>query len=58
MLCPGPNWKNITGMGNILRHAYHRVEDAILWKAIKNDLPVLYTSVSESLAAFGGQDEA
>jgi uncharacterized protein with HEPN domain len=24
ILCPGPDWKGFMGMGNILRHAYHR----------------------------------
>jgi uncharacterized protein with HEPN domain len=24
VLCPGPDWKGFMGMGNILRHGYHR----------------------------------
>ena len=26
-LCDGPDWKGWTGMGTILRHAYHRIDD-------------------------------
>lgn len=31
ILCPGPDWKGFCGMGDILRHGYHRVDDQIVW---------------------------
>jgi uncharacterized protein with HEPN domain len=34
-------WKDIAGIGNILRHDYQRVDAAIIWKAIRDDLPRL-----------------
>jgi uncharacterized protein with HEPN domain len=34
-------WKDIAGIGNILRHDYQRVDASIIWKAIKDDLPPL-----------------
>jgi uncharacterized protein with HEPN domain len=34
-------WKDIAGIGNILRHDYQRVEASIIWKAVKDDLPSL-----------------
>lgn len=34
-------WKDIAGIGNILRHDYQRVDAAIVWKAVKDDLPPL-----------------
>jgi uncharacterized protein with HEPN domain len=34
-LCPGPDWKGFRGMGNILRHVYHRVDDQIVWNTVK-----------------------
>lgn len=61
-LCPEIDWKGLCGMGNVLRHAYHRVEDRIVWDAVKLDLPlpkacvdrVLNTpSASSSGPAFG-----
>ncbi|MFZ0314283.1 MAG: HepT-like ribonuclease domain-containing protein [Candidatus Korobacteraceae bacterium] len=27
-LVPGPDWKGFRGMGNILRHAYDRIDDS------------------------------
>ncbi len=36
-------------MGNILRHAYHRVNDEEIWTAIHNDLPELKQSAQAAL---------
>jgi uncharacterized protein with HEPN domain len=51
LLCPGPNWKGLMGMGNILRHGYHKVDDEIVWETVKTDLPALRLAVSSVLAA-------
>src|SRR3954465_1169028 len=34
-------WDDIAGIGNILRHEYQRVDPTIIWRAVKNDLPLL-----------------
>ena len=34
-------WKDIAGIGNILRHDYQRIDAAIIWKAVKDHLPPL-----------------
>jgi len=34
-------WKDIAGIGNILRHEYQRIDGQIIWNAVKDDLPVL-----------------
>jgi uncharacterized protein with HEPN domain len=34
-------WKDIAGIGNILRHEYQRVDGQIIWNAVKDDLPAL-----------------
>lgn len=31
-------WRKIAAIGNVLRHAYHKVEIEILWKICKEDL--------------------
>jgi uncharacterized protein with HEPN domain len=38
-------WKDIAGIGNILRHEYQRVDSQIVWNAVKNDLPPLKTAL-------------
>ena len=34
-------WKDIAGIGNILRHEYQRVDGQIIWNAVRDDLPAL-----------------
>jgi uncharacterized protein with HEPN domain len=38
-IAPGPDWEGFRGMGNILRHAYHRIDDQIVWNTVKDELP-------------------
>jgi uncharacterized protein with HEPN domain len=38
---PDVRWKDIAGIGNILRHDYQRVEGRIIWKTVKHDLAPL-----------------
>jgi uncharacterized protein with HEPN domain len=49
VLCPGLNWKGFMGMGNVLRHGYHKVDDQIVWDTVKTDLPALREAVSIAL---------
>jgi uncharacterized protein with HEPN domain len=44
-LCPGVDWKGFRGMGNILRHGYHRIDDRIVWNTAKDELLPLKTAV-------------
>jgi uncharacterized protein with HEPN domain len=34
-------WADIAGIGNVLRHEYQRVDNQIVWKAVRDDLPAL-----------------
>jgi uncharacterized protein with HEPN domain len=45
----GPEWKGYCNMGNIIRHAYLRVDDTIVWDTVKNELPVLKAAVRKAL---------
>jgi uncharacterized protein with HEPN domain len=38
---PGIPWTRMVDFGNRLRHAYHRVDPAIVWSVVANDLPPL-----------------
>lgn len=55
-LCPGPDWKGFRGMGNILRHVYHRVDDEIVWNTVKQELPPMRKAVSHALRSMS-EDE-
>jgi uncharacterized protein with HEPN domain len=43
------DWKGYRGMGNFLRHSYHRVSDEIVWNTVKDDLPLLRRTVEKAL---------
>ena len=53
-LCPGQDWKGFRGMGNVLRHEYHRVDDGIVWNTVKIELPPLKEAVLSVLSALSG----
>jgi len=38
---PYPRWRHVAGIGNVLRHEYHRVEDRIVWSVIQDELSPL-----------------
>lgn len=46
---PEIDQKGYRGMGNILRHSYHRVDDDIVWNTVKEDLPDLRAIVQKLL---------
>ena len=46
---PEIDQKGYRGMGNILRHSYHRVDDGIVWNTVKEDLPELRSTVKRLL---------
>ncbi len=47
--CPGQDWRNIRGLGNVLRHAYDRIDPEDFWSIVKNDLPSLKQEVDRAL---------
>lgn len=49
---PGHNWQALRSLGNVLRHAYHRIDDAMLWDVVTNDLPELKASVHAALKKY------
>ena len=38
---PDIPWRKLADLGNILRHAYHRVDPLIVWNIVRDDLPSL-----------------
>ena len=52
-IAPGPDWEGFRGMGNLLRHAYHRIDDQIIWNTVKDELPRMREVVVDALRADG-----
>ena len=48
-IAPGPDWEGFRGMGNLLRHAYHRIDDEIIWNTVKDELPRMREVVVDAL---------
>ena len=38
-------WKAIAGIGNVLRHDYHKTYPVVLWETVIKDLPPLKTVI-------------
>lgn len=57
-LCPGHDWKGFRGMGDLLRHAYHRIDDELVWDSVTRELPPLKTSVKKALAELAGMGDS
>ena len=48
-LVPGPDWKGFRGMGNVLRHAYHRIDDELIWNTAKDELTAMKSAILKYL---------
>jgi uncharacterized protein with HEPN domain len=48
-ICPGPDWRDIRGLGNKLRHDYDGLNDELLWQTVQNDLLPLRMDVEKAL---------
>ncbi len=53
-IVPGPDWKGFRGMGNLLRHAYHRIDDSLIWNAAKDELPEMKAAILDILKSWDG----
>jgi uncharacterized protein with HEPN domain len=42
-------WREISAIGNLLRHEYGRVDDRIIWRVVEEYLPELKDVVTEML---------
>ena len=54
-LMPGQPWGDIRGMGNRLRHAYDRLDVAIIWNTAQLRLPELAADARRALAHLQGE---
>lgn len=50
-LAPEVPWKQVRGIGNVLRHEYHKVADPIVWAVVEQNLPTLRVGIERMQAA-------
>jgi uncharacterized protein with HEPN domain len=56
-LVPGQAWRDLRGMGNRLRHAYHRVSFDVICNAVYEELPGLKRDALAALAALKSEGD-
>ena len=39
-------WTQIMGIGNVLRHEYHRISDTVVWNVVQDHIQPLKTAVA------------
>ena len=50
---PDIPWKRVRGIGNILRHEYHKTADDVIWAVVTQNLPPLRAAVAGILREMG-----
>lgn len=50
---PRINWRQLTDLGNIIRHVYQRADLAMLWGMYETDLDPLEAAIDAMIAAYG-----
>ena len=49
LVVAGVPWREIRDLGNLLRHAYEKVDLEIIWQTITDDLPPLKAAILKTL---------
>jgi uncharacterized protein with HEPN domain len=49
-LTPNQPWRDIRGLGNVLRHEYGGVDLNAIWTIVADDLPTLKRAIEPALA--------
>ena len=57
-MAPEVPWREIAGIGNVLRHEYQRVADKIVWNVVERHVDPLRDAVVRLLARLPDDDGA
>ncbi len=49
-LLPEQDWDAMRGFGNVLRHEYDRITEALIWEIPRDDLPRLRADCRRAIA--------
>lgn len=47
---PQVPWSRVVGIGNRIKHEYHRIDPAIVWNVAANHLPPLHAVIKQLIA--------
>ena len=50
-MIPEVPWRQVRDLGNLLRHEYDKIDLAIIWQTVIDDLPALKTAVQGALTS-------
>ncbi|MCH9019709.1 MAG: DUF86 domain-containing protein [Proteobacteria bacterium] len=51
-------WPQITGLGNVLRHAYNAIDDQTIWDTLATGLPPLKAAVESMIRKIDGAGDS
>nr|WP_272913705.1 HepT-like ribonuclease domain-containing protein [Sinorhizobium arboris] len=57
-IAPDVPWKQIRGIGNILRHEYHRIADDVIWVVVTEHITPLGVAVAAIKRHIGDEPQA
>lgn len=57
-LCPDIPWREIRGIGNLLRHGYDRIDPTVIWRTVQQDLRPLQLAAMIALSTLEDRDES
>ena len=57
-LHPTIPWRNIRGIGNVLRHDYFGLSDDIIWRVVQDELPRLIAALDALLNRFSLENDS
>ncbi|MEQ1407597.1 HepT-like ribonuclease domain-containing protein [Neorhizobium sp. Rsf11] len=56
-LAPDIPWKKIRGIGNILRHEYHKIADDVIWVVVSENISPLKAAVKAIQKSIGDKKQ-
>ncbi|TDK37656.1 DUF86 domain-containing protein [Rhizobium deserti] len=56
-LFPAHDWRNIRGVGNVLRHGYEDILDEVVWMIVTDRLPPLLVELNTFLGQYPDDQE-
>jgi len=50
---PSIRWASIAGIGNVLRHDYNEISNEVIWKVVRQELPLLKRAIETKATTLG-----